>query len=160
MALCKYCGKDLDFSLEKRGFCDDCYIILTKNPLEFKKQILDFIDKPFFVVKVDTTLLYTANEKFLELTGKPFEEIVDSLGGDVVNCIHAEKDVCGQGPFCSDCPLRSLVIKTIKEDESHTGKALIQTRIEGQVKKIEFNIKTRRRLDFVYIQIEDYTIID
>ncbi len=56
-----------------------------------------------------------------EFAGRLGEDILGLRCGDALCCIHAQDDPqgCGFGPECQTCPLRSLVLDTIRTRESH-----------------------------------------
>jgi len=159
--LCKYCGEQLDPPHENRGFCGDCYDIIIKDPLSFKKEILDNIDLPFFVVSQSSQRVVTANEEFLNFISKSFDQIANQLGGDVIGCIHAANPHgCGKGEFCSKCPIRNLVQKTIDTQNPQKHVHVVQLiKHEGETKDISLHVTTRIKNGYVLLQIDDYEFL-
>lgn len=160
--VCRYCGTELSHEHENRGFCDDCYEIIMKDPTSFKTEILDNIDQPFFVLDKKTTRIVTANEKFLDFVSKTFDQVANQLGGDVIGCIHANRPGgCGKGEFCGKCPIRNLVQKTIDTGEPQNNAHIVQLIYHDlEKKKISLHMSTKIRNGYMFLQINDFEFID
>ena len=158
---CIICGKDLSPS-EGKLICDDCFSKLLKDPQLLKEKVLDQIDNPILVADKETTKIVGANENLLQFVGKPLDDVVGSLGGNVIGCIHADKlGGCGNTEFCSDCPLRNMVEETIEDNQSKVYNNIDMTlNSDGKVIRAKFDVSTKIKDGTVLIQINDFIVID
>ena len=55
------------------------------------------------------------NRKGVDFGGKPKEELLGLLGGEVFSCLNSFEGLgCGMNPECTDCPVRTRVMHTFE----------------------------------------------
>ncbi|PLX41671.1 MAG: hypothetical protein C0608_04755 [Deltaproteobacteria bacterium] len=161
--ICAWCKKSLSADTEiegdgiSHGICPDCKLALLKA--EFPTHLdtfLESMDVPVVLMDGGRHILY-ANEHALKLSSKNRGNYRGELGGDFIQCKHAESENgCGETEHCGACVIKSSVEITYK-----TGRDVIdargfqEIRTQRGVERIYISITTIKKGDLVVLTIKD-----
>lgn len=161
MFTCKICGKEIYEKQSHLGYCEDCMKLVFKDK-EKLKDLLDNLQLPVMAINSKDTKIITANEDLLQFVNKSLDEVAGQLGGDVMDCVYAdEPGGCGQTYFCSDCPIRNAVLKTVETKIPQKDIDVEMLLLSGDKSiKTRLNISTKIKDETILLQINDYYFLD
>jgi hypothetical protein len=115
--ICSYCRQKLG---EKRGLgishsvCEPCLEHFTKQWEGLNlAEYLDGFDAPVLAVDGDARVI-AMNDAMASRLGKPKDQLVGLLGGEVMECSHARlPEGCGKTIHCKACTIRLTINQTI-----------------------------------------------
>ncbi|WP_163338582.1 PAS domain-containing protein [Desulfopila sp. IMCC35008] len=142
---------------QTHGMCSDCHsrVMRQLEGISFA-DLLDDFDKPVAIINEEGRIA-AANNKALQMLGKPLEEVQGFLGGEAMECAYARlPEGCGNTIHCSACTVRNLV-----EDTQRTKKSSTKTRVflktdEGE---LEILLSTSYVDEMVRIVFEEITLV-
>jgi hypothetical protein len=116
------------------------------------------LDAPVILVNQDARVL-DANSDAVSLTGKPIDQILNSLAGDVLGCSFAGlPGGCGQTEYCTNCVIRNSVRKTHESGEPvERCPAVLRCGIADQSHQAKFHISTKKAGSVILVRIEPDT---
>jgi hypothetical protein len=110
--MCAYCNTvmipgDSPDEPVSHGLCDQCsQYVLADIGVDITKYF-DMLEAPVFLLNQDVRLLGGSYEG-ARFIGKPLDELMDCLAGDVFGCRNASlPGGCGKTVCCSGCVIRS-----------------------------------------------------
>jgi hypothetical protein len=117
-------------------------------------MFLDRLAAPVLVVD-DNARIVAANEKACTLLGKMVDEIVGTLSGCAIECVHARQDGgCGKTVHCKSCTIRITVRDTYTTGKSHYDvPAYPDSSLGTRDKPICFLISSIKVADYVVVKI-------
>jgi hypothetical protein len=138
------------------GLCPECFPRFVSGTGKPAQEFLDSLPFPVFVIN-DEQLLVGANCHAREMTSTEFDEDSPALGGEVFQCVHADKPGgCGRTTHCKSCTIRNCVNET-----ATTGKAMRQ--VEAfmdlgdviEATQVRFLVTTEKVGEAVLLTVED-----
>ena len=99
------------------------------------------------------------NRKGVAFGGKPKEELLGLLGGEVFSCLNSFDGLgCGRNPVCADCPVRTRVTKTFETGQDiYEAEGRMILRRDFMDVAVEMLISTSLVKDKVLVSIADIT---
>jgi two-component system, cell cycle sensor histidine kinase and response regulator CckA len=103
------------------------------------------------------------NRVGVEFTGRKKERLIHHLGGEVLGCLNAlNKPGCGRNENCSECPVRSRVMRTFTTSQPiYNEQGQLTVRRGGKIMTVDFLISTvpikSQNTEQVLISITDIT---
>ncbi len=162
--VCSWCNSEMDpipsSLVDPRGIthgiCEDCSRRLIRPESHTIQEFLEKLPFPVMVVDDDVVVL-AANKLALTLLGKSEYEVVDKLGGVVVECAYSEQPGgCGKTSFCRGCQLRESVTRTYISGRSLKGiEATLTTMMDDTLVDVMHHITTEKMGDLVLVRLDD-----
>lgn len=103
---------------------------------QYLRAIFDAFPVPAFIVD-DDVKIHDFNTAAEALLGPEPAMSLYRRGGEVLHCIHAEKEGCGKAEFCRDCVIRNGVSKAFSTQATHRELHQAELRTEKGVAAIE-----------------------
>ena len=95
---------------------------LAELELTAQRDMLEtiFESSPFIMMLVDQDVrVRRVNRVGADFTGRPKEELLDLLCGEVVHCVNSVGGLgCGRNTVCGECLVRSQVLHTLRTGEA------------------------------------------
>ncbi|MEW5773314.1 MAG: PAS domain S-box protein [Thermodesulfobacteriota bacterium] len=115
--------------------------IKAKN--KFLNSIFQTAPCPMVLVNRDARVA-DANYAAETLAGRKRASILGLLGGEVLRCLNASlPEGCGRTPACSNCPVRTQVMRTFASGEwVHHAEASLDALREGAPQRVHFLLST------------------
>lgn len=138
------------------GICGDCSKRLIRPESHTIQEFLEKLPFPVMVVDDDVVVL-AANKRALTLLGKSEYEVVDKLGGVVVECAYSElPGGCGKTSFCRGCRLRESVTRTYISGRTLEGvEATLTTMMDNTQVDVMHHITTEKMGELVLMRFDD-----
>ncbi|MCY3412668.1 MAG: PAS domain-containing protein [Candidatus Heimdallarchaeota archaeon] len=160
-SICAWCKKSISGEHEENapishGICDSCMIDLVHSDDAFD-GLIDTISTPILVFDEEVRLK-TANKTALEILHKTKEELVDLLGGEVIQCIYSEMEVgCGNTEHCPACILRNTINETLetKKSKSNIETTHLIRQADNSVRNTSISVTSELISQLVMLQIND-----
>ncbi len=89
--------------------------------IQSNKMKTIFDNAPYILMLVnDEGRVENINDKGVAFAGKEKADMLGRLGGEVFDCLNSfEGEGCGRNAECSQCPIRTKVVSTLKTGERH-----------------------------------------
>ena len=123
-----------------------------------------FESSPFIMMLVDQDVrVRRVNRVGADFTGRPKEELLDLLCGEVVHCVNSVDGLgCGRNTVCGECLVRSQVLHTLRTGEAifeAQGKfVVIRASGESMLDMLVSTAKVKvAEQDFVLVSMFDIT---
>lgn len=144
-----------------RPICPDCrkQLLRTPCPVEFT-EFLHRLTTPVLLVD-DNVRVKCFNEQARALLGKNPPELLEHLGGDVIECAYARlPGGCGNTECCKACTIRRTVTETYATGISKERiPAYADIVTPSGVSETRFVISTEKVGQFVLLSIHEVTRI-
>ena len=148
--------QEVDITVRKR----------TENEVSTQRDTLAkiFESAPYIMMLVTKDGRITnINHAGVSFAGKPKEELLGLLGGEVFSCLNSSDGLgCGRNPECANCPVRTRVMHTFETGQSiydAEGRMTVRKNSMGVV--VEMSINTAlvkdKDADQVLVTIADIT---
>lgn len=158
--MCAWCGTEMppkagDESLVSHGICETCADDFVSNVAVPLQRYLDKLPEPVLVMDSDVTISFL-NRAAQSLTGKGPEEAFGRRGGDVFECIHAQRpEGCGRTIHCSGCVIRNSVTSTQRTGEPNVlVPATLKKGDPDDPRSVALTITTVKRGDIVLLRLD------
>jgi len=125
-------NKPVDYDQENvetvQHLLDICWDAIEKKRTEVAMaehqtmQEAIFANAPLLMLLVDDQRqIRQTNDFVAHFTGRAQEEILGLRGGEALRCLHAldTPEGCGYGPHCQGCTIRSTVLDTLENGNTH-----------------------------------------
>ncbi|PLX45696.1 MAG: hypothetical protein C0609_02430 [Deltaproteobacteria bacterium] len=161
--VCAWCKKSLakNTSVQEEdvshGICPDCKTaLLSADSYTHLGAFLESLEVPVALIDQDRHILY-ANDQALTLSIKNRGNYKGELGGDFIQCIHANNENgCGESEHCGACVIKSSVEHTYRTGENvNSAKGLQEVRTQRGIERLYLSISTIKRGDLVVLRVEE-----
>lgn len=159
ISICSYCRQKIgekepfEDSRLSHGICSACYDYHIPRILErdFSKH-LDQYAYPVIMVDENVRLI-GINRNMTTFLGRPKDEILGLLGGELLGCRYARiSEGCGKTAHCSICTIRRAVDKSRSQ-----GKDLVDipAQLDQETQRVHFRISVFNRVEFAKVVVNE-----
>lgn len=158
--ICAWCGTALnqtvDSALVSHGICKTCAFHVSAQMGMPAKQYLEELPIPVVIIAPPEGFVIGANAAGRKMLGKPADQIVGFLGGEVFECEHSYLPAgCGETVHCGGCTIRRAVTATYDTGEYVVGQSVVlhQRTPEG-THDLQLHVSTQKVGNVVFLRID------
>lgn len=139
MSTCASCGGHAAPSDSPRpvsaGICPACMAkVAAASDRAACRTVLNAIGVPILMLQPDPRLVFTANDKALDIFGRDLDEAEGHRGGEVFSCVHSFTALgCGKDANCEDCRIKGAIVATFDGAEADKAGASLLIRLQSDI---------------------------
>ena len=137
------------------GICEEC-IFYFKTQEVSVRDFLNTFSQPIVAFDWDVRA-ETANDAYLQLTGKAMSQIEHMMGGQLIECEASRTpEGCGRNVCCTGCAARKSITHTYQTGESLTNVESIHRvhQVDGTISEIRILFSTEKVGECVLVRMD------